>query len=560
MQAEKNFKFQLLILFFCIVVAGSGCATYGQGVKKTLDLVKQENFCLAEEELKKALKPDGDDRFLYHVELGSITRLGRQYSVSNEYFETAERIAEDLYTKRSKDVLSSMLLNPRQSPYQGNDHEHIYINYFKALNHMDLGLSGLLEPNTSFENARIELRRLDYKLKSYEFDKGNYKEVEDKKKKTFVRLLDIFSKLQGNWLDKDWLKFREDAFARYVSGIIYEISGMYDDARISYNNAAQLYEEGYVKQYSLDPQIIERAWFDTVRMMIKSRSYSKSEWKSFASKKLCPEKIKALEEYCLSNGEIVVIEHLGLSPERKELNLHLNVDLDSKSIYMYPVLMGSPSDKNDQRAWFFLLYADKGILSMVNNYSSGGLSSTVKGLQRKTIGIAPLWSVAENIGLIGALSSGGVRVTVPYYSPLKTKFGMSKMVVNGEFKFLVKGEDLGQISLQNQLLNSGKDLNEALARETLKNLVAYQSGSEFGDFAVLGGKLFSAITSAAETRNWLMLPSEIRVNRIDVPPGEHSVEITTYDVSGQVISTLKENININPGEVKVLFKRTLGNY
>ncbi|MGE4519809.1 MAG: hypothetical protein AB7E04_09915 [Desulfobacteraceae bacterium] len=560
METEKRWNLKVLLMLFFIGIAVSGCATYGQGVKKSLDFVKQGNYPLAEEELKKALKPDGDDRLLYYMELGSISRLGEKYSVSNENFETAEKIAEDLYTKRSKDVLSAMLLNPRQSPYSGNEYENVYLNYFKALNYMDMGLKGSLEAKTCLENARVELRRMDYKLKSYEIEKGNYKEVEDKKKKTLVKLLDIFSKFQGNWLDKDWLQFREDAFARYLSGIIYEISGLYDDARISYSNAATLYEGGYVKQYDLDPQIIERAWFDTARMMIKSRSYRKSEWKSFASRKLSPEKVAELEKYSSSNGEIIVIEHLGLSPQRKELNLHLNVDLNTKSLYMYPVLTGQPSDKNDQRAWFFLLYADKGVLDIVNNYSSGGLSGTVKGLQRKTIGIGPIWSVAENIGLIGALGNGGVRVTVPYYSPLKKEFGLSKMVVNGELRYLVKGEDIGQLGLQNQLLNAGKDLNEALARATMKNLIAYQAGGQLGDLALLGGKLAAAMTSAAETRNWLMLPSQIRVNRIDVPPGDHSVEITTHDVSGQVISTIKENVNIKPGEVKVLFKRTIGNY
>jgi hypothetical protein len=560
METGKQLNFKVLILLFFIGIAVSGCATYGQGVKKSLDLVKQGNYPLAEEELKKTLKPEGDDRLLFYMELGSITRLGEKYTVSNDSFETAEKIAEELYTKKSKDVLSSILLNPRQSPYPGNEYENVYLNYFKALNYMDMGLKGSEGMDRCLENARIELRRMDYKLKSYEIEKGNYKEVEDKKKKTLVKLLDIFSKFQGNWLDKDWLQFREDAFARYLSGVIYEISGLYDDARISYRNAAELYEKGYVKQYDLAPAITERAWFDTVRMMIKSKSYRKSEWKSFASKKLSAAKISELEKYSSSKGEIVVIEHLGLSPQRKELNLHLNVNANSKSLYMYPILTGQPSDKNDQRAWFFLLYADKGVLDIINNYSSGGLSGTVKGLQRKTIGIGPLWSVAENIGLVGALGNGGVRVTVPYYSPLEKKFGMSRMVINGESKYLLKGEDIGQLALQNQLLNAGKDLNEALARATMKNLIAYQAGEQLGGLAVLGGKLAAAMTSAAETRNWLMLPAEIRVNRIDVDPGDYTVEITTHDLSGQVISSKKENVNIKPGEVKVLFKRTFGNY
>ncbi|MCB9494446.1 MAG: hypothetical protein H6681_03255 [Desulfobacteraceae bacterium] len=560
MKSDNFSKLRVLLLFVIIVFAVSGCATYGQGVQKTLDFVKQGDYTLAENEVKKVLKPDGDDRLLYYMELGSITRLGSKYAESNANFETAEKIADDLYTKRTKDVLSSMLLNPRQSPYPGNEHENVYLNYFKALNYMDMGLKGGGDQKKSFENARIELKRMDYKLKSYEVEKGNYKEVEDKKKQTLVKLLDIFSKFQGNWLDKDWLQFREDAYARYLSGIIYEISGMYDDARISYNNAAVLYEKGYAKQYDLDPRIIERAWFDTIRMMIKSRSYRTYEWKRIASSKLSSEKIAELEKMSASDGEIIVVEHLGLAPQRKELNLHLNVDQNTRSLYMYPILTGEVSDRNDQRAWFFLLYADKGILDIVKNYSSGGLSQTVQGLQRKTISLGPLWGVAENIGLIGALSNGGVRVTVPYYSPLKKGFGASVLTINGQSRTLIKSEDIGQLAFQNQLLNAGIDLNAALARTTMKNMLAYQAGNQLGGLALLSGKIAAAVTSAAETRNWLMLPSEIRVNRMSVSPGEYDIAMKTCDSSGKIVSDEAGKINIKPGEIRVIFKRTIGNY
>jgi hypothetical protein len=560
METAKFGKIRAFLFFLGLVFAISGCATYGQGVQKTLDFVKKGNYDLAEEEVKKALKPDGDDRLLYYMELGSITRLGGYYVESNANFETAERIAEDLYTKRTKDVLSSMLLNPRQSPYPGNEHENVYLNYFKALNYMDMGLKEIADQKTALENARIELKRMDYKLKSYEIEKGNYKEVEDKKKQTLVKLLDIFSKFQGNWLDKDWLQFREDAYARYLSGIIYEISGMYDDARISYRNAASLYEKGYAKQYNLDPLITERAWFDTIRMMIKSRSYKKYEWKRLASSKLSPQKAAELEKMSGSSSEIVVIEHLGLAPQRKELNLYLNVDEGTRSLYLYPILTGEYSDRNDQRAWFFLLYSDKGVLDIVRNYSLGGLSEAVQGFERKTITLGPLWSVAENLGLIGALGNGGVRVTVPYYSPLKKQFGQTTLCINGQIQPLIKSEDIGQLALQNQLLNAGKDLNSALARASMKNMLAYQAGSQLGSLALLSGKIAAAVTSAAETRNWLMLPSEIRVNRISVSPGEHNIEIKTYDISGQVISNEAGKINVKPGETKVIFKRTIGNY
>jgi hypothetical protein len=548
----SNIRLLFLSAFLAIVV--SGCATYGQGVKKSVDNIKKGQYQLAEQEMKKALKPDGDDRLLYYLELGSLKRLSGEYSDSNFKFETAEKIAEDLYTKKAGDVLSSMLLNPRQSAYPGNDFEKIYINYFKALNYIDMAETS--QDQSSFEDAVVELRRLDYKLKSYEVEKGNYKEVEDKKKQTFVKLLNIFKKFQGNWVDQDWLKFREDAHARYLAGVIYEMNNDYDNARISYQNAAELYEQGYVKQYSLDEDVAQRAWYDAIRMMIKSGGWS-NEWPQMARDKLSEEKRNDLKKLSASSGEVVIIDHIGLAPARKEMNLVLKADANTRSLYLYPILTGSPQEKDDQRAWFFLLYSDKGVMSIINNYSSGGLSGVAKGLSRKTISIGPLWDVADNLGLIGAIGSTGIRVTVPYYSPVRNTIGKTEIIADGKRKYLLKSEDIGRLAIQEQLLNAGNDLNTALARTSMKNIIAYQAGSQLGGLAALGGKIAAAATSACETRNWLTLPEQIRINRISLGPGNHNVKIVTKNKSGVVISQEEKDFNLKPGEVKIWSKRTI---
>lgn len=551
-----NTKFILMALLLAFIA--TGCATYGQGVQKTIDSVRAKEYSKAELEIKKALKPDGKDRLLYYMELGSINRLSGEYGLSNEKFEMAEKIADELYTKKAADLLASMLLNPRQSPYPGKEFENIYLNYFKALNYMDLAqFSDKKEQRSSdFENAKIELRRLDFKLDSFEIAKGNYKEVEDKNKKTFVKLLNIFEKFQGNWIDKDWLKFREDAHARYVTGIIYEMTKDYDSARISYQKAAELYEKGYVKQYALDEEMIHLAWYDTIRMMIKDGGWE-SEWRSLASRKLSSVERKKLKKLSAKKCDVVVIEHVGLAPQRKELNLILKADAKKQSLYLYPIVTGDVQNRNDQRSWFFLLYSDKGVLDMVMNYSNGGLIDVAKGFQRKTIFLGPLWKTAEDISLVQAIGKEGVRVTVPYYSPLRYKYGETEVRAGYINKKLIRSECIGQLGLQNQLLFAGKDLNASLARASLKNIIGYQAGGQLGSLGLLTGKIAAAATSAAETRNWLMLPQEIKINRLSLDPGTHNIEIISRDKSGNIIDREIRTVTLKAGDVSVLVKRTI---
>ncbi|MFB6259448.1 MAG: hypothetical protein ABEJ96_04040, partial [Thiohalorhabdaceae bacterium] len=98
-------------------------------------------------------------------------------------------------------------------------------------------------------------------------------QTKKEEEKTFAKLLDIFQKFQGNWLDEEWLVFREDAYARYLAGVLYEKSGDLDDARIAYRKAAELYEAGYSEQYHLDENMAQQAWLDTVRIMRKAGGY-----------------------------------------------------------------------------------------------------------------------------------------------------------------------------------------------------------------------------------------------------------------------------------------------
>ncbi len=551
---------QLRLLCLAVVLAVlSGCATYGQGVQKGLDLTKQGQYNQAAASLEKALNPQGDDRLLYYTELGVVHHLAGDYVKSNQLLETAERIAEDLYTKRVGDLLASAMSNPRNAPYRGNDYERVYINYYKALNYFMLSAQSAnkADKEKSLEGARVETRRMESLLAAMEYEKGSYEEQADKEKSMFNKLLKIFEKLSGEIIDKDKLVYRNDAFGNYLAGIIYEQHGEWDEARVSYQKAAKLYEQGYQDQYKLDAGVTEQAWFDTIRMMQKGGGWE-NEWPRLSQSKLSKDKREELKDFN-RNGHLVVIEHVGMVPQREEMNLMVTADVNRQEFIIQPFFTGTEQQQYDQRFWFFTLYADKSILGLLGQASDGQLGRALMefgNIKRQSIG--PLWSVADGIGLIKAIE-GGMRVTVPYFRvPSMRNVGPSQLTIANKTYPMITSQSLAHLAVQQQLLTASDDLQEAMAREALKNLTAYQVGSAGGGLLALAGKIAANASSAAETRNWLLLPWAIKVRRIALEEGTHTVKLRSEVLPGKV-DVEQTTVDIQKGQMKVWKVRTFAN-
>ncbi len=555
---------RLLGLFslLAITLYLSGCATYGQDVRKGLNLAQQGQYKLAATSLEKTIDPKGDDRLLYYTELGVIYHLAGDYEKSNRLLETAERIAESLYTKKVSNILVTAMSNPRQGTYQATDFERVFINYYKALNYFLLAAQSQnrSEKKQALEGARVESRRLDMILASIEHGKGNYKEQADKEKSMFSKLLRIFHKLSGEIIDKNKIVYRNDAFAHYLAGIIYEQHNEFDDARVAYQKAASLYEDGYQKQYALDKNITMQAWFDTIRMMQKSGGWG-DEISQLSRTKLDKKKRTELKNYA-KLGHVIVIEHTGMVPERDEMNMILTADARTHQIVMSPILTGNRQRQLDQRFWFFALYADKGISDVLSAaYEKRMVPALMQFGMVKREYLGPLWGAAERLGLINVLQ-GGMRITVPYYRVLSHEAnGPSTLMVDGQSQPLVLAQSVAHMAVQQQLLAASGDLQEAMARAAFKNLTVAKAASVGGDAgAILGliGKIAANATSAAETRNWLLLPGQIKISRMALPAGAHQLKLVSQVSNQNTVSNSKQ-VNIEKGKMAVWKVRTFAN-
>ena len=200
--------FSILLVAFLMIA----CMTYHQ---KNSDFFDRFELGQIEEAAnildKNEEASNGKSRFIYFLDHGVTSHIAGNYEESNEYFEKAYIFGED-YQRNYANEAAQYLLNPNIIVYKGEDHEHLLLHYYKALNYLYLK-----KP----EEALVECRRMDLRLKS----------LQDKYKSDS--------------------KFKRDAFVHNLMGIIYDSRGDVNNAFIAYRNAYEIYKLDYKEMFGM---------------------------------------------------------------------------------------------------------------------------------------------------------------------------------------------------------------------------------------------------------------------------------------------------------------------
>lgn len=156
----------------------------------------------ATEKLKKGFEKEtlgGKDGLLYLLDLGLALHTGGHYEESTKYFRLADQAAEIKdYTSLSTEA-STLLVSDNVKQYKGEDFENVLISAYLA---MDYALMG------KREDAIVEAKRVNRKL--------------------------YLMKTEGK------RNYKQNAFARYLSAILYEADRNWNDAYVDYKLAAEL--------------------------------------------------------------------------------------------------------------------------------------------------------------------------------------------------------------------------------------------------------------------------------------------------------------------------------
>ena len=219
-------------------------------------------------ELRKGLEDqgvDGRDALLYYLDLGLVLHTAGQIEESTKGFLKADPFAEIKdYTSLAAET-ATLLTTDNIKDYKGEDFEKVLINTYLAMNYALIG---------DFENALVEARRVNTKLRKM--------------------------------VTEGERKYKQNAFARYLSGILYEAS---DDPNAAYID--------YKFTYELAPDFpgLGRDLWRTARL-----SGLREEADSWAEKTQLSKEDKAaalLSAPKSGRGEIIVIYENGISPIKR---------------------------------------------------------------------------------------------------------------------------------------------------------------------------------------------------------------------------------------------------
>ena len=239
----------------------AACGNYTHTTRAARDEYYSGKCAEAAERLKKGADEEGKDQLLYLFDRATALHCAGQYEEAIKEFRRADKLADiSDYTSLSKEA-ATLVTNDKIIQYKGEDFEKVLINQFLAMDYLMLG---------NLEDAQVENRRVNRKL---------YLMITEGKR-----------------------KYKLNPMAKYLSALIYESEGHYNDAYIDYKAVYELAPDL--------PYLREDLW----RGAWKSGMHEDMErWATTFG--LTPADTKAIQA-AAKRPEIVMLLEVGQAPEK----------------------------------------------------------------------------------------------------------------------------------------------------------------------------------------------------------------------------------------------------
>ena len=253
------------------LVALCGCATFSETIQSTERSLAQQQPKLALTEYEKLHAPD-HDRVLFLMNRGMLLRMAGDYAASTRDLEQAKNLIEELRAVSIREQALSLTINDATKSFIGEDFERVMVNTYLALNYLEQG---------KLDEARVEALQVDLLLR------------DEEQKVTIVK------------------PYAEDAFARYLTGIVYEDEGEWSDAMIAYRKAYEAYQK-QIEAFGVE--IPETLKHDLIRLA--DRMGLTDEARKYRRELKIKDTMS--EAQLLESGEIILTVHAGLAPLKRE--------------------------------------------------------------------------------------------------------------------------------------------------------------------------------------------------------------------------------------------------
>lgn len=405
----------------------------------------------------------------YLFERGLIAHYANRFEESNQEFERAEIIAEDLYTKSISKEIASLLTSDAIRPYPGTRYERMLIHYYRALNYVYLNLP---------DDALVECRRAGQLLQYYSDEDETY-------------------------------NFAGAAFVAYLSGIFYEWVEDWNNAYIAYQWAEAGYQR-YAEQLGVSPpDDIGNALVRLARLLGFNEDVNRYT-------ELYGEPHPSPDGF----GELIFIYESGFVPPKTKENLVFPIFKTD------PIVSGKKKrGENEDEIWEFAdtlsrrrnLRYEKVELEYLLRVEIPVYTSNRPRLVQVNLEVEPFSNGAY---------PDRFEADTQLPESLNIKSGKLNIQANGVLVEDVEGAALATFASEQKTI-----LIRTIARAILKYL-AFRRAEKKAELLGGLVNLFNVATERADTRSWETLPNQISLVRISLPAGTHNVALSFLDENG----------------------------
>ena len=432
----QTVKILPLLALLCLAV---GCSPYS--MEEVRIAFEGGDFDAALIELDADGK--GEAKLPYLFERGLIAHYGDKFDESNRTFELAEITSDDLYTKSISREAVSLLTSDNLRSYAGSQYERLLIHYYRAFNYVYLNMP---------DDALVECRKASGLLQFYADADENY-------------------------------EFIGAAFIAYLSGILYEWAGDWNDAFIAYRWAERAY-----KQYGpLGVPFPQDVGESLVRLAAKLGFQEEFE-RYAATYGEPPENIP-------DSGELILLYETGFAPFKIEENI------------VFPILKVDPIVQDD---------ADRDEKE-VREYSRTLMSR--RNRRYKEVEIEYL-----------------LRVAIPAYRSNRPRIvDIDASTAHGGVSGVLV-EDIEAAAMKTFESELPTIMLRTVVRGVLKYL-GFRRANQEGKIAGRLVNLLNVVTESADTRSWQTLPNQIFLVRMRLPAGTHNITLSFSDRANRRVKT-----------------------
>ena len=426
--------------FLALLCLSLGCSPYS--MEEVRIAFEEGDFDAALIELDAGGK--GEAKLPYLFERGLISHYGDRFDESNRTFELAEITSDDLYTKSISREAISLITSDNLRSYAGSQYERLLIHYYRAFNYVYLNM---------LDDALVECRKAS-------------------------RLLQFYADADENY------EFVGAAFIAYLSGILYEWAGDWNDAFIAYRWAERAYRQ---YEEALGFPFPQDVGASLVRLAGKLGF--QEEFEKYAATYGGP------SENIPDSGELILLYETGFVPPKIEENI------------VFPILKVDPIVQED---------ADQDEKE-VREY--GRTLMRRRNRQYKEVEIEYL-----------------LRVAIPAYrSNRPSLVGVEADTAYGRASGVLV-EDIEAAAMRTFESELPTIMLRTVVRGVLKYL-GFRRANKEGETLGRLVNLLNVVTESADTRSWQTLPNQIFLVRMRLPEGRHDIALSLSDRSNHTVKT-----------------------